>query len=154
MYCGTAIYTRTFSIEVGTQWGEWVCVGGLPEVGISTGYLNFANLEGESLDKDNTSISMTVYNSYNFILNIKITPLNDSSQKLVTLKNNLPEKCDYSIITRTGYDFSEKNGESYRYKINGDFESITIVPDNNNTIHSGETYTATILGYINPILKS
>ena len=154
MYCGTAIYTRTFSIEAGTQWGEWIYVGGLPEVQISAGHLDFADLEGESLDKDHTGISMTVYDGYNFVLNMKITPLNDSSQKLITLKNNLPERCDYFITTRTGYNFSENNGESFRYKLNGDFESISIVPDNNNKIHSGETYTVTILGYMNPILKA
>lgn len=153
MYCGTAIYTRTFTLEAAVQWGNWTCIGGLPEGGISSSYLNFANLEGESLDADNTKISMTVYDSYHFVLTIKITPLKDSSQKLVTLSNNLPEGCHYFIAIRTGYDFSKNNGESYRYKLNGDFESITIVTDNNNPVRAGETYTATILGYIDPILK-
>jgi hypothetical protein len=43
IYTGAAIFMRTFSVEVGTQWGRWYFVGGGNDTQLSSNYLSISD---------------------------------------------------------------------------------------------------------------
>lgn len=150
IYTGAAIFMRTFSIEVGTQWGHWYFVGGGDTTQLSSSYLSISD-QAVGIDLEQSDMLVSIFNGGAFSINLTIIPNTPFSNLTIPLINNLTSAMGVLLTNSSGFDYSETNNKEFKYIMKKDLSSITIT-STNGEITANDKIEIIIGGYMNPIL--
>lgn len=150
IYTGASIFMRTFSIEVGRQWGHWHFVGGGDSTQLPSNYLNISD-QATGIDLKKSKLLVTIFNGGVLDINFVIVPNASFSNLTIPLTSNLTDTMGAFLTNNCGFDYSETNKKEFKYIMKRDFSSITII-STNGEIAANDKIKINISGYMNPIL--
>lgn len=152
IYTGAAIFMRTFSIEVGSQWGHWYFIGGGDTTQLSDPYLKISD-SATGIDLEQSTIHLYTFNGGVVDVSMTVVPTSNFSTLTIPLINNFTSSSGFFLTNNCGFDYSETNKKEFKYIMNRDLSSITIISVNGE-IAANDKLKIGISAYMNPILKS